>query len=246
LKPKPVEQHQIEIQRSRDARAAKPLIRRIYGDFYDRILAEVKHGIDGAVVEIGAGSGELKSRFPNAICTDLFANPWLDLVCDAYALPFAPASVSNLILLDVFHHLERPLAFTIEAARVLAPHGRLILFEPYISPASFVIYGCFHHEPVAWNKEIDLGPAPPRDQRYYAAQGNATRLFFRAANWLPPTMRLLSARAHADFAYLLSGGLSKPSVYPASFHSALRSVDERLSGFPRAFAGRCLVVLERE
>jgi hypothetical protein len=45
---------------------------------------------------------------PECVTTDIFPNPWLDRVENAYALNFADASVGNLILFDVFHHLEFP------------------------------------------------------------------------------------------------------------------------------------------
>jgi SAM-dependent methyltransferase len=242
---KPLEQHQVEIERNKEFRAAKPLISRIYGDFYDRIVSNLNRGLTGAIVEIGSGSGELKTRIPEAICSDLFLNPWLDLVCDAYRLPFRDGTVSNLVLLDVFHHLVRPRAFLLEAERVLVPRGRVVLFEPYISLLSSVAYGLFHHEPIAWRRQIDFAPDAPARQDYYAAQGNATRLFFRTHDWLPERLRLRTAEAKADFAYLLSGGLSKPSLYPCACYPFFRGLDRWLSCAPGLFGGRCLVVIER-
>ena len=243
---KPLEQHQVEIQRNKEARAEKSLIRRIYSEFYDRIEANLAQNVPGAIVEIGAGSGELKKRTPLAISTDLFENPWLDLVCDAYALPFLDGALSNLVLLDVFHHLARPHAFVCEAARALAPGGRMIIFEPFISAVSAGAYGLFHHEPIAWRNEIDLATTPPAEQAYYAAQGNATRLFFRSTDWLPKAFSVVRRQASADFAYLLSGGLSKPALYPESIYPLMKAVDRILSIVPVLFGARALIVLERE
>ena len=155
-------------------------------------------------------------------------------------------SLSNIGLLDVFHHLARPLAFLTEASRVLKRGGRVILFEPYISWASVMAYGLIHHEPVAWRKPIDWSVSPPISPAYYAAQGNATRIFFGAAPALPGGLRLALARADSNFAYLLSGGLSKPALYPERAYPALRSLDRALSFLPRLFGARCLVVLERQ
>ncbi len=242
---KPLEQHQIEIQSNKQARAGKPLIRQIYADFYDQIVRELPRQIQGATVEIGSGSGELRARVPEAICTDLFPNPWLDLVADAYQLPFSDGAVSSLVLLDVFHHLIRPVAFLREAQRVLTPGGRIILFEPYLSAMSSIAYGWFHHEPVGWREPIDFSPEAPIGQAYYAAQGNATRLFRKSHHWLPHALRVATCRANADFAYLLSGGLSKPALYPRCCYRLLKQFDRMLSVLPRVFAGRCLIVLER-
>ena len=147
----PLGQHQTEIQRNLAAWQNKPLLQKIYAGFYQRILALMDTRAPGCIVEIGSGIGNLKAHLPQALATDLFANPWLDLVCDGYELPFRSGSVSHLILFDVFHHLRAPNAFLREARRVLTPAGRVILFEPFISWTSFPVYGLCHHEPVAWN-----------------------------------------------------------------------------------------------
>jgi SAM-dependent methyltransferase len=239
-------QHQVEIQRNLRLWNAKPLLRHIYARFYDRIMALVDRSAAGAVIEIGSGIGNLKSRLPQAIATDLFPNPWLDLVCDGYELPFETGSVSHLILFDVFHHLRAPGAFFREAGRVLARGGRVILFEPYISALSYPIYGLFHHEPVALKETISTAAELPRPRHYYAAQGNATRLFFRAdGEALPSAWTVFHREALASMSYLLSGGFSKPALYPAGLLPTLEKLDGWLSRWPRLFGARCLVGLTR-
>ncbi len=243
----PLEQHQIEIERNRKSWEAKPLLRQIYAGFYHEIMARIDPALPGEIVELGSGIGNLKSHLPAAICTDLFPNPWLDLACDAYHLPFRPGSISHLILFDVFHHLERPFAFLHEASRVLRADGKVILFEPFISLASWFAYGLFHHEPVAWSRAISAETIPPPNQQYYAAQGNATRLFFRKnAPALPAGWSLRESRAIASFAYLCSGGLSKRSLYPPQLFETIKQCDALLSRFPNLFGARALVVLERQ
>jgi len=244
---KPLEQHQIEIERNKELWGSKPLIRRIYADFYRLIIQELNPSLGGSIVELGSGLGNLKSYLPAAISTDLFPNPWLDLACDAYRLPFASGAVSNLILFDVFHHLARPVAFIREAQRVLEKAGRLVLFEPYISVASWPAYGWFHHEPIGWRETIEMQPEAPKELGYYAAQGNATRLFFaQEGAWLPSGWRVLGAKRFSSLAYLLSGGLSKPSLYPEGLYPAIKRMDSAFSKLSGILAGRCLVVLTRD
>jgi SAM-dependent methyltransferase len=241
----PASQHQGEIERNRRSWEGKPLLREIYEGFYRLILGQIDSGIDAPVVEIGAGIGSLKARLPSVIATDLFVNPGVDVVCDAYELPFASASVGHLVLFDVFHHLAAPNAFLGEARRVLLPRGRLILFEPYISAGSLPVYGLFHHEPVAWGRAINLDTSVARPRGYYAAQGNATRLFFwREVPGWPEGWRILRAEAFSCFHYLLSGGYSRGALYPAGMLTSMRALDAALSRWPRLFGGRCLVVLQ--
>jgi SAM-dependent methyltransferase len=237
-------QHQIEIQSNQRAWESKPLLRKIYAQFYDSIRTLIDLRIPGTVVEIGSGIGNLKDHVANVVCTDLFRNPWLDVVCDGYRLPFRDGSVSHLVLFYVFHHLQSPNAFLQEARRVLGKSGRVILFEPYISLASFPVYGLLHHEPIGWKEAIDFNDSPPRRHDYYAAQGNATRLFFRkempgfASEW-----NVFFKTASSTFAYVLSGGYSKPAFYPLSLLPAFNWVDTKLSWLPGIFASRCLIGL---
>jgi len=238
----PLEQHQIEIEQNLRSWQSKPLLQKIYAGFYRKILQHIDTSLPGAIVELGSGIGNLKAHLPQAIATDLFPNPWLDLVCDAYRLPFAARSISHLVMFDVFHHLERPCAFFREARRVLVPGGRVILFEPFISVASYPVYGLLHHEPVARRAEISRDETPPPAHTYYAAQGNATRLFFRREfrDWLTG-WTIAHAEAFSAFAYLFSGGYSKPAVYPQACFPLLQSIDSALSTLPHLFGARCLV-----
>jgi SAM-dependent methyltransferase len=240
----PLSQHQTEIERNRRYWERKPLLQTLYAGFYQRILGQIDRSIPGKIVELGSGIAHLKTYLPDALATDLFPNPWLDMVCDAYELPLAESSVSHLVLFDVFHHLDAPNAFLSEARRVLSPRGRVILLEPYISFISALAYGLAHPEPIAWRAPISQSASPPKPHVYHAAQGNATRLFFRKeiAGW-PQGWNLVRAEAFSCFSYLLSGGYSKPALYPLCCLPALLALDRGLSRFPQLFAGRCLVVL---
>ncbi|RPI04083.1 MAG: class I SAM-dependent methyltransferase [Ignavibacteriae bacterium] len=242
-----IEQHQIEILRNKHAWETKPLLRSIYEAFYRQIAGLMNPDVKGKIVELGSGVGNLKSAIPHAICTDLFPNPWLDAVCSAYAMPFENGSVSHLVLFDVFHHLERPNAFFKEAKRVLIHDGRIIIFEPYISASSRAVYGLLHHEPVAWNARIDFSESAPPDDRYYAAQGNATRLFFRRGKeqW-PEGWKVFHRQPFVCFSYLLSGGYSKPAMYPGRMLPMVQTIDSFLSRWPSLFAARCLIGLTPE
>ena len=59
------------------------------------------------------------------VATDIQFAPWLDCVADAQRLPLADATAANIVMIDVLHHLEFPVVFFREAARVLRPGGLL-------------------------------------------------------------------------------------------------------------------------
>jgi SAM-dependent methyltransferase len=246
----PIGQHDVEIQRNRDAWAHKPVLREVYYDFYRLIAARIDPTIPGPVVELGSGMGRIKDIIPQCVTTDLFPNPWLDRRENCYQLNFADGSVSHLILFDVWHHLRYPGTALQEFHRVLAPGGRLILFEPAASWVGRFVYHFFHHEPVAVHDPITwLAPAgfSAADADYYAAQGSATRLFWwgegrdRLAGW-----HLREVRPFSSFAYFASGGFSGPQLGGRFLHGLMRSLDFIAAPFPRAFAARLLVVLEKE
>ena len=234
--------HEDETDRNRAIWERKPLLRDVYGSMVARIEAQIDGALPGRVVEIGSGIGAFG---PRALLTDSFVRPWLDVTLDAYALPFRDGALSHVIAFDVFHHLAKPMAFLAEAQRALVHSGRLILVEPYISMAGWMVYGLLHPEPIAWRKQIDWSTEPGASG-YYAAQGNATRIFFgdEAPRW-SGQWTLLHAERFAAFDYVLSGGFSRPAFYPRRLRPLLVRADAIASRWPALFATRSLVVLQR-
>lgn len=235
-------QHLSEIEANMAAWSSKPLLRKVYSDLYTKLTKKLDNADVGVIVELGSGIGNLKSHVPTAFTSDIFRHDWIDISCNAYDLPFRDASVANLVLFDVFHHLEHPLAFMREAERVLIKNGKIVLVDPYMSLLTLPIYGLFHHEPVALRRTISMDDQKPQTENYYAAQGNATRVFFNKEEIkLPSVWNVESVEAFACFSYLLSGGFSKRSIYPSSLFSSMNWLDSRLSRWPKIFAGRCVI-----
>jgi SAM-dependent methyltransferase len=192
--------------------------------------------------------GSIKESLPDCITTDVFPNPWLDAVENAYALTFKDASVAHLILFDVWHHLEFPGTALREFHRVLKPGGRLIVFDPAMGLFGRIVFGLFHHEPLGLRSPITW-EAPdsfiPATHQYYAAQGNASRIFSentfrgRLQDWHVSEIRYFSG-----LAYLASGGLRGPQLYPEVLLPVLQGTDRMLSRIS-LLASRMLVVLEK-
>jgi len=248
--PIEVGQHNLEIQANAEHWRRKPLLQKIYRDFYNEIAGELRSDVPGATVEIGSGIGNLKTVVPEALATDIFPNPWLDRIENAYAMSFVDGSVANLILFDVWHHLEYPGTALSEFHRVLVPEGRLIIFDPAMGLLGRIVYGLFHHEPLGLRDRIRWDAPPgfsPDQMTYYAAQGNAHRIFFsgerasQLADW-----RMVRRSLFAGLPYVGSGGFRGPQLYPETLLPALRAVDRMASRVPALFATRLLVTLEKK
>src|ERR1700731_2796570 len=108
----------------------KPVLRTVYDEMYGRIVESCGAG---PILEIGGGSGNLKKSVPHCISSDVQFSPTLDLVADAQRLPFRDASLGNIVMVDVLHHVEFPVRFLREAGRTLRPGGRLVMVEPAIT-----------------------------------------------------------------------------------------------------------------
>src|SRR5437763_11302272 len=158
----------------------RPLLRRLYNEWFDLIIARLA-SVEGPTVELGSGFAPLKARLPDIVATDVEPTRWADEVADAHALPYADASLANIVAVDVVHHLADPPRFLDEARRTLRPGGRVVAIEPYTSPVSALAYRLFHHERT--DLRVDPVGADPR-LATEAMEGNQalpTLLFFRRA-----------------------------------------------------------------
>ncbi|MDE6451709.1 MAG: class I SAM-dependent methyltransferase [Odoribacter sp.] len=239
--------HNQEIHQNLQYWQRKKILREIYSGFYREILKQVDKSLPGKIVEIGSGIGNLKMVLPECICTDVFANSWIDQVENAYRLSFADRSVSHLILFDVWHHLQYPRQVMEEFKRVLVPGGRVIIFEPCIGLMGAAVYGWFHKEPVAWFDRIERGYREDIENfGYYAAQGNATRIFGSSEyKDIYAGFSMMYKRKYSALAYVLSGGYSGRQFYPDCFYKGLKGMEKWLDRMPWLFATRMLVVLKK-
>lgn len=226
---------------------SKPVLREVYGHLYRRITAEC---LPGLTIEVGGGSGNLKQYAPDVLSFDVVYEPWLDFVADAQALPLQSSSASNIVMLDVLHHIEYPIRFLRDAARVLRPGGRLIFVEPGITPVSGAVYRMLHEEPVDPTADplADGQPSSDKDP-YVGNQAIPTLLINRnieRLEKLEPSLKLKTAHHLSLFAYPLSGGFKRWSLITSGAARALLHVEDRIERYLGPICGfRLIAVFER-
>jgi SAM-dependent methyltransferase len=231
---------------------AKPLLRSVYGVWFDLILGE----LDGArrVLEVGAGpglfSGHARERRPDVrwVVSDILPAPWNDLAADGGRLPFRDGSFDALAAVDLLHHLARPAEFFQEAGRVLGPRGCVVAVEPWVSPLSYPIYRWLHEE----GCRLNLDPWEP-----FASGGGKNPFEGDAAvvwrlirdtttrqwgelGFRPPRVRRLNG-----FGYLASLGFRAGALAPAAAAGPLLALDRLAAPLSAAVALRVLAVWEK-
>ncbi len=232
--------------------ARRPALRAVYAEWFELLLADLPAG--ARVLEVGAGPGLLAdyARRRRAdlgwVACDIIPTPWQTVAANALLLPFRDRAFDAVVCLDVLHHLARPAAFFTEAARVLAPDGRLMALEPWVSTFSYPIYRYLHEE------GCDLGldpwdPFPGESKDAFDGDGGIP---FRLLQGTPPDrwrqLGLMSPRTARinGFAYLLTLGF-RPSGLLPGFLAPLAIALERALAFTAPLtAMRVLATWRRE
>ena len=123
------------------------------------------------------------------------------------------------------------------------------MFDPAISWTGRLVYGLFHHEPIGMSLPLTWdAPAgfKPGDADYFAAQGAATRIFWRRED--PARLRdweVVEVRPLPSFEYFATGGFSGPQLGGVALFKLWRGLDQLCAPLPKLFAARLLVVLKK-
>jgi len=224
----------------RDVWQHKPLLRRLYREYYRRVEEQLPLSAE-RVVELGGGSGNLKAHLPTVFSTDLVPCDWLDAVLDAEVMPFVSNRIDAFVGVDVLHHLQHPLRFFREAERCLRPGGRILLVDPYISPFAYLVFKLLHPEPVDFSSDLfteSVDNGSSSKDPWDANQAMATVLFWKRRDTFErqfPRLRILT-RETFNWVWPLTGGFSYPALVPARWAEGLCRISRwrlanRLSAF---------------
>ncbi len=217
--------------------------------------------VRGPNIEVGAGHGSYAENSPDVISCDIATCPWLDCAADACHLPFRAESLSNIIMIDVLHHLADPIAFFSEAMRTLAPGGRVLMIEPYTSPLSWIAWRYFHDEHIdmsadLFSEEVVAEPAalPPigsgavAKDPWDANTAIPTLMFWREIGRFRERFPELSVVQRDRFdllLYPLSGGFEQRPLIPSWCVPTIRWLERSLRPLARMMAFRCMIVVEK-
>ena len=198
---------------------------------------------------MGSGGGNIKKVIKECVTSDQFKNKNIDRIENIYKINFKKNSISNIILIDVFHHVQFPNLALKEIHRVLIKNGRIIMMEPAMGLIPRIIYKIFHYEPNGFNLKINWSNIPkkiPPSTQYFAAQSMPWRAFFLKELNLKSKYKIKSIRPFSDFAFLLSGGYSYKALYPKFLYSFIKLIDKMLTCISiKIFSARMLIVLEK-
>jgi SAM-dependent methyltransferase len=230
------------LARHRTAWQARPELRAVYREWFDRLLAAA--GTRRPVVEIGSGPGFFKAASPALVATDVVAGLAVDIRCDADLLPFRPESVGAIVMVDALHHLARPLDFLAEAARALTPSGRIAMVEPWITLPSWILYRFFHHEECRLGVDV---ARPFASDTKDALEGNAAIPYLALARLrdggLP--LHLVRAEPFVGLPYLATFGFKVTRPLPVLLQRVARAGERVMAPLTRWLATRIFVVLEK-
>jgi SAM-dependent methyltransferase len=142
--------------------------------------------------------------------------PFVKMVCQAEALPFADRTLAGIYMINVLHHVCDPDRFFTEARRVLVPGGVVAMIEPYVSAFSRLIYGYIHHEP--FDPDAPSWQLPPSGPLSGGNDALPWNIFIRDQDIFRqryPDISIEVVEPHTFLSHLLSGGVTMRSFVPS-------------------------------
>ena len=181
----------------------------LYQEWYELISKNLSV-IDGINIELGCGASFIDKTNKSIKKTDVFLNSNTDFKLNAMNIgENFENEISNLILVNVFHHITNPELFLKSAEKALLAGGRIIMIEPSNNYWSRLVYKLIGHEPfdtrqIEWEFEsID----PLLDSNQALSWIIFERDYEKFKN-LFPMFSLIQKNNMMPFSYLLSGGHS--------------------------------------
>jgi SAM-dependent methyltransferase len=224
----------------------KSFLRKFYQDCYISIAHSLASDIGGPILELGSGGGFIKEQIPQCITSEILQVPGVDIILDGQKLPLGDATLAAIVMFDVFHHVPRVRLFLREAARCVKPGGVVVMFEPWNTPWSRLIYQYFHHETF-----------DPEYRRWGFSKGAPLSGANSALPWMVferdrdiferefPEWEIEGIQLQAPFRYLLSGGVAYRSLVPGQLYNVSKKIERLVQPWLKYLAMFAVVILKR-
>lgn len=222
----------------------KKFLRKIYIDWYEIVCSELD-GTDGTILELGSGAGFLKEIIPYVITSEILEVPHVDVILDGLFLPFEN-SLSAIVMIDVFHHLNDASVFLQGAVNALKKKGLVIMIEPWVTFWSRFIYKNLHHEPfVPEASEWSF----PKSGPVSGANGALPWIVFERDRHIFeqnfPRLRVKKVKPFMPIRYLMSGGFTTKLETPSFLYQPVKGLEALFQPFMNFLGMFALIVLEK-
>lgn len=214
----------------------KAYLRKTYLNWYKELLDRRAVLPPGKMLEIGSGGGFLEELIPDLITSDILDLPHCDMKFSAEEIPMPDNSLSAIFMVNVLHHIPRPVNFFSEAQRLLKPDGLLIMVEPANTMMSRFIYKRFHHEAFDEKSGWELSGSGPMSDSNQAMPWIILHRDRKEFLEKFPSLEIVSARTHTPFTYIVSGGVSRNNLLPDFTFGFVRGIEVFL-GFLNPWIG---------
>lgn len=232
--------------RNKEIVLSKPLLRAFYRRAYEVFTKNLVGLRQGPVVELGSGGGFIKEVLPQVITSDILSIRGVDLELDARNLPFRSSSLSAILMLNVFHHVQNIEEFLREAERTLVNGGKIVMIEPANTTWARLVYRNLHHEPFdSKQSSWSLPKGGPMSVANGALPWIVFRRDIKQFESRFPRLRLIEFENFAPLSYLLSGGLSFPQLLPNIFANQVLEIESGLKYLNSVCGMFCRIVLVR-
>ena len=181
----------------------------LYQEWYN-LISKYLSVMDGINIELGCGASFINKTNKSIKKTDVFLNANTDFKLDAMEVGEKfEQKISNLILVNVFHHISNPELFLKSAEKSLLEGGRIIMIEPSNNFWSKLVYKFIGHEKFD-TKQIDWDFAS-KDPLLDSNQALSWIIFERDFNKFKnsfPMFSMIKKKNMMPISYLISGGHS--------------------------------------
>ena len=198
----------------------------LYREWYELISHQLSNS-EGMNLELGCGASFIDEIIKKIKKSDIFLNKNTDLKIDAMEVGLRfENQISNLILVNVFHHISNPELFLRSAEKSLVPGGRIIMIEPSNNIWSRLVYKLVGHEKFdSKQKTWEFESNDPLLDSNQALSWIIFKRDYKKFKKLFPKFSLVKKKSMMPISYLLSGGHTYNSKVGKVFIKIIRKIE---------------------